>query len=618
MSQSARYQWTIGLAAALVFFTNLGGPKLWDADEPRNATCAREMLARGDVIVPTFNGEVRTDKPVLLYWLIMGAYQVFGDNEFAARFFSALAAVGTVLCTYHLGRILFRPEVGLWAAIGLATSLWFGFTGRAATPDALLILCSTFALMWFAKSSFPGPLERTAGSGSGWSGLLPRRWLDFALIYAAMGLGLLAKGPVGVVLPAAVIGVYLLWVRELPTVCAPVVNSWWSLYDRAFIFWRSMLAPSRLCQLAWALRPVTAVGVIGAIALPWYVAVGWKTNGAWLVGFFGKPNWEHAGAAAEHGGSVFHYVPTILAGFFPWSIFLPLSLWRPAQKIFLGDPQRRKYIFLAVWIGLYATFFTLAGTKLPSYVLPAYPALAILVGVFLEQWFARPGAEKKFWMRTAFVALAVTGAVGLVGLPLASSTLLPGERSIGLPGLIPLAGGLAALVLLELRQFRRAILTVAMTAVLLSTVLFGFVAQRISRFQNSERFVQAARKFSGDDFQLASFDIFPSSLVYYSNKTVEHLTEPAQLDDYFARAPKGCLLLTAAAYAAHRDSLPADVTAVDRQQRFLCDEEVVLLARAPADSRRSGGETRAASRAPILKRQTERRFRTPPTKKRAE
>src|SRR5688572_7883158 len=131
---------------ALTFFVNLGGPRLWDRDEPRNAGCAREMLQRSDLIVPTFNGELRGQKPVLLYWCLMAAYSAFGDNEFAARLPSALCAIGTVICTYLMGRRLFGPQAGVWAGIAIGTSLMFGMAGRAATPDSLLIFCTTLAM----------------------------------------------------------------------------------------------------------------------------------------------------------------------------------------------------------------------------------------------------------------------------------------------------------------------------------------------------------------------------------------------------------------------------------------------------------------------------------------
>jgi len=102
-------------AAAVVFFFNLGGPRLWDRDEPRNAGCAWEMIQRGDWVTPYFNGQIRDHKPVLLYWFMMSAYAVFGVNEFAARFWSALLGVGSVALTFDLARRWVSPRAGFWA-----------------------------------------------------------------------------------------------------------------------------------------------------------------------------------------------------------------------------------------------------------------------------------------------------------------------------------------------------------------------------------------------------------------------------------------------------------------------------------------------------------------------
>ena len=114
-SPGFRHQLLLIVVSATVFLTNLGGPPLMDRDEPRNAGCAAEMAARGDWVVPWFNDELREHKPVLLYWLMMSAYAVFGVNEFAARFWSAALAVGTVLMTYHIGRRLFNPAAACWS-----------------------------------------------------------------------------------------------------------------------------------------------------------------------------------------------------------------------------------------------------------------------------------------------------------------------------------------------------------------------------------------------------------------------------------------------------------------------------------------------------------------------
>ncbi|HEV3024204.1 MAG TPA: glycosyltransferase family 39 protein, partial [Pirellulales bacterium] len=144
-----RHHLWITLAALAVFFTNLGVPHLWDDDEPKNAECAREMLVRGDWIVPTFNEELRYDKPALLYWLMIAAYRAFGVNEFAARLPSAVLAVVTTLATYHCGRLLFRPRVGLWAGLAISTSVLFVVAGRAATPDSALVCSTTLAMLAF-------------------------------------------------------------------------------------------------------------------------------------------------------------------------------------------------------------------------------------------------------------------------------------------------------------------------------------------------------------------------------------------------------------------------------------------------------------------------------------
>src|SRR4051794_6598662 len=190
--------------------SNLGGSRLWDRDEPRNAGCAREMLARGDWVIPVFNGELRTHKPVLLYWCIMASYGAFGVNEFAARLPSALCAIGSALCVYRMGRRLFGPQAGLWAGIALATSLMFVVAGRAATPDSLLIFCSTLAMTIYVCGTFRARFDTTPLDALPQlivsDAYFPQHWPTAAALYAAMGLGVLAKGPVGFVLPTAVLG----------------------------------------------------------------------------------------------------------------------------------------------------------------------------------------------------------------------------------------------------------------------------------------------------------------------------------------------------------------------------------------------------------------------------
>src|SRR5262245_11994308 len=184
-------------AAALLFFANLGGPTLWDLDEGRNATAAYEMMESGDWIVPTFNAELRVDKPALLYWLQIAAYRLFGVNEFSARLPSALAALLTLLVGYELGRRLFSPHTGLLTGLILANTPMLCGAARFANPDALLNLFSCLTLTVF------------------WIGLPQRNRLWYVAVGTSAGLAVLAKGPVGLVLPGAVALTYLTWTRQL-------------------------------------------------------------------------------------------------------------------------------------------------------------------------------------------------------------------------------------------------------------------------------------------------------------------------------------------------------------------------------------------------------------------
>ncbi len=286
------------LVWAVLCLPNLGGPSLWDIDEGNNAQAAREMYESGNVIVPTFNYKLRVDKPVLLYWLQASAYHVCGVNEFAARLPSALAALLAALVTYELGRRLFGQSAGLLAGLILASSVAFCGAAHFANPDALLNLCTVLTLWCFWNH-----YSRERG---GW-------WLLGC--GAASGLGMLAKGPVGLLLPMTVTMVFLLWRREL--------------------------------RRLWDLRLLGASVLFLLVALPWYIWVGLETKGEWLIGFFWKHNVQRAvGAMENHGGPFYYYVLVLIAGLTPWSIFLGPTAWHCAGRPQKGvlPPSRKKGI----------------------------------------------------------------------------------------------------------------------------------------------------------------------------------------------------------------------------------------------------------------------------------
>jgi 4-amino-4-deoxy-L-arabinose transferase-like glycosyltransferase len=329
----------LGLLAGVLFFVRLGATGLFDADEPAYAGAAREMLERGDWITPHFNGRPRFDKPVLFYWLIGLSYRLLGVSEFAVRCWSALAGVALVLLVAWAGRRWFGERAGLLAGLALATNPLTILLARAAVTDMLLTLCMTAALL-AALEAIGGAPGRT-----GW-------WV--ALGWGAMALAVLVKGPVGLLIPALVLAGTSLVLREV----RPALR-------RLFPWW--------------------GIALFLALSLPWYGLVLAANGRAFIEGFVIKHHLgRYTGVVSSHGGPLWYYLPVLLVGFFPWSGFVPRALWAAtlvARRRRAGTPAERVVVACAVWAAVVLLFFSLAATKLPSYLFPAFPALALLVGV---------------------------------------------------------------------------------------------------------------------------------------------------------------------------------------------------------------------------------------------
>ena len=371
----------ITLFAGSVFFTNLGSAKLWDRDEPRNAGCASEMLQRGDWVVPVFNSELRHQKPVLLYWFIMSAYLVLGETELSARIWSAFLGLGTVWMTYGIARRLVNPTAGLIASMALSTSVMFSVAARAATPDSILIFFSTLAVLLYVLGTFAcqrddDPAQHLKMAGS-W---FPHQYRYVLGMYAAMAMAVLAKGPVGLILPTAIIGMFLL-IQRLP----PLPTAYWNRQGRASrlaIACFRPFSPLHFLKTCWSMRPITAIVLVLLIAGPWYVLVGIKTEGDFLNQFLMGENFGRATVVLEsHRGGILFYPLTLLIGFFPWAIFCFPTALTIDRQISQGSKYRTAILFALCWIGVQISLFTIASTKLPSYVTPCYPAIGILIGL---------------------------------------------------------------------------------------------------------------------------------------------------------------------------------------------------------------------------------------------
>ncbi|MDB4534329.1 glycosyltransferase family 39 protein, partial [Vicingaceae bacterium] len=427
--------------SATVMFTCLGNARLWDRDEPRNAGCAAEMMARGDLVVPIFNDELRHQKPALLYWLIISAYKIFGVTEFAARFWSAVLAIGSVVSTYFIARRLASPTVGLLAAVILSTSLMFDVAGRAATPDSVLIFCGTLAMLIYVLGTFsPKQNENAAPSLRSEGHWFPQNILVVIAMFGVMGLGVLAKGPVGLIVPTAIIGMFLLLKRLKPR--APEIVATNGRFGNLLINCFRPFQPAHFFATCWYMRPITAIVTVLVVAAPWYIAVGLRTDGDFLQMFFLTEHFGRATTTFEnHSGGFWYYPVAIILGFFPWSaFFLPIAI-STDRRISRNDNWSTIYIFCLCWIAVQVGIFSVAQTKLPSYVTPCYPALAILASCCLYQIATQSSLVPAFFIKAAFGALSLSGIGITVGLIIALNKFFPDTMWLAVIGIIPLVGG---------------------------------------------------------------------------------------------------------------------------------------------------------------------------------
>ncbi len=336
------YFWILFVALCAILLVRLGATPIYILDEAKNAQCAREMLQRGDLIVPTFNGELRVDKPPLHYFFMMASYKIFGVNEFAARFFSVIMGLLTILVTYKYTKRLFNPFAAFCACLVLATSTQFLFEFRLSVPDPYLIFFITLALF----SAFTWIKENNIS--------------QLYISAIAFALAVLAKGPVALALPGLSLLIWIIWGKK------------WKIF------------------FTWHLLP--AFALLLAIVLPWYISVHNATRGAWTRGFFIEHNLNRFSEPKEGHGGFFHItVLFVLIGLLPFMSFIGEAI-KNRKSIFQNDLIK----FCGVVVIVFIIFFSISKTKLPNYAMPCYPFAAVILGSFIASLLNGQVTSKKY------------------------------------------------------------------------------------------------------------------------------------------------------------------------------------------------------------------------------
>ncbi len=349
---------------------NLGTLPLMDRDEPRFSESSREMRERGDLLIPYFNGKERFDKPPLFYWCQIASYRLSGENDFAARFPSSLAAAITALLVFGFGSRLGGRKTGFWAAVIFTLSVQTLVLARAATTDMLLALFYTLSL-W-----------------SAWELMTKKSLFWWILLYAGTALGFLTKGPVAL----------------LP-------------YLSIFIFLRRANVKS---EKLFFLPGILFSALLVAL---WAVPALLRTNGAYFQVGIGRHVLERSVAPLEHHGArnlsgyiltLPFYLVTFFVSFFPWSL-RSFSITAGLKKH--GQDTELNYLVCQV-LCVFAVF-TLLRTKLPHYTFPAFPALSIL---WARLW-VKENLSTRRWTCAACFMVGASLLASLVLFPWASHYL---------------------------------------------------------------------------------------------------------------------------------------------------------------------------------------------------
>lgn len=472
----------LALALALAWFGALGQRKLVKPDEGRYGEISREMVASGDWLTPRLNGFKYFEKPPLQYWATAAAYSAFGVTEWTARLWGALTGFAGVLLAFYAGRRVYGEAAGLCAAAVLAGCALYAAMSQLATLDmgvSAFLSLAVFAVL-LAQRDEAQERER-------------RAWM--LLAWAAMALAVLSKGLIGVVLPAGAILLYALWQRDF--------------------------------GLLRRLHLVPGAALFLLLAAPWFVAVS-AANPEFARFFFVHEHFERF-LTAQHDrpGPAWYFVPVLFLGFFPWLLSVASGLWQAARA---AEPARfRPTRFLLAWCIAVFAFFSLSSSKLPPYILPMFPALALLVGAQLA------GASRRLLVAqcgvAALLGLALLALLARDAAPawLRSAQHLEAYR----PWLLAAGASLALLGLaaaaLAWRGWRLASIVALAAGGLACTQLTLLGHESLSPIYSAYDVVKRARPGLPPDAPFYAVNQYDHTLPFYLGRTVTMVAQPEEL-----------------------------------------------------------------------------------------
>jgi 4-amino-4-deoxy-L-arabinose transferase-like glycosyltransferase len=480
--------------AALLFLFALGTRDFWAPVEPRYGEIVRVMFLKGEWIVPTINGDLYTDKPILYFWLALIGAKIYGAvNEWTVRLPAALGGIGFVFATYLLGRDFFNARTGFIAGVILATSMRVVWEARWAHVDMVFCAFFLFAVYFGARSLFH-----------------KGRPHEILLTYLFIALATLTKGLIGVVLPGLLFFAVMLVRRE----------------------WRM------ISQLKLHL----GLPLFFLIAAPWFYLVARATDGKWLADFIYIHHIQRYTAGAGHRQPFYYYLTTLPADFLPWTIFL-------IPALFAFRPYRRRWAdpvvqFFVLWFFAVFLFFTFSDTKRDLYLLPLMPTLALFVGKYFNDL-----ASQKIALSATYqwLTIAFFGLVAIAGFAVPSAAWFVRRDAFAamLPtSLVLLLGGSSVVLFLWRRRYLEAAGSIAAMMALNVLCAAIWLMPYLENFKSPRRFSRQVNQIVPAAVPVYVYaDTMNDFNFYTAREVMPILSTPRAVDALLARGERGYLVI---------------------------------------------------------------------------
>jgi len=486
------------LLSTVTYSSNFWGYPIYILDEAKNAACAMEMEQRGDWVVPTFNSELRTDKPPLHYFFMILAYKVFGVNPFSARLFSVIMGILTILSLYSFVMRIVDEPTAFFSSLILISSLQMMIQFHLAVPDPYLIFFITLGCLSF------------------FYGYQTERIRFYYLFYFSIAMAFMAKGPVAIVLPGLSIIIYLIFNRKF------TIRTFSQIH-----FWGGSL-------------------LFILLVAPWWIAISLKTNGEWLQGFLFEHNLNRFASTMEGHKSIPGLALVIVfAALLPLSVFLP-------QAVIMAWRNRIESPFLLYCLVIcfvFIIFFSVSRTILPSYPAPCVPFGAVILGYFINKILVTKEKLKgryfsSFFLLILSIALPVAGYIILKNDPLISDI-----KNLSLYLSILSAGAAVGFIFLLRNELLKVVYAYLGSSIVTGLVLLYVVMPRLmgkNPVSFSLQDIQASSK------PIVSYKQTNAAFTFNLKMPIENIGSLDELDDFLKKNPH-LIILTRETYLKDLD-----------------------------------------------------------------